>query len=148
MIHNEKYLGKNKYIQIWSKERRILKIKENELQTKTYIKKFANQVLKSLILTHEIVLNKENHQISNNWNFIITKNHLTHPNIYWTIQPIFNRCNFQWTNINQTNFLLVLFEHKNSICNLSTYSSLPKHKQYPTQLLNDTVLIARTSTWT
>ena len=79
-------------------------------------------VLNSLILTHQIILN-----------------HFTHQNVYSTNtnQPIFTHCNFKWTNTNITNFLLVLFESKNSICNLSTYFSLPRHKQYPTQLLND-----------
>ena len=45
-------------------------------------------------------------------------------------------------------FSEISFKNKNSIRNLSTYFSIPKHKQYPTQLLNNTVLIPRTLTCT
>ena len=43
----------------------FVKIKENQLKPNK-LKKIANKVLNSLMFTHQIVLNIENHQIPNN----------------------------------------------------------------------------------
>ena len=125
----------------------FVKIKENQLKTNTYLKKLRKKCSIHWFLFSRLFYIKENHQISNNWHFIITKNHFTHHNVYWTINnPKFLlTAILNWTNTNQTTFLSVSFENKelnlhsinlffSTTAQAISYATFERHCTYPEDL--------------